>query len=1546
MDYSHPANTVIITIEFAWGSRAQANRHSRCKNVASSGGGIMHVARSTRVPSTNHWPFNGSTGAAESQKDRARIAFILAVAGLAVVLAGCVESPPKKTSGATARPAAVRTESSVLANTLPGMLGEGSGPISMNQIRFGHGRTGFAEQVTAVRFVEQPSPIPGRLLVKIDRSEIAKRFKPEPQNCDVARLRELGLIPSAVEISNAQFVAITGAKKAALRINFKRPIDYGVVAKAFSETKSSLSKDSAIAVKDGWSDRVLVLVDPEALNITEGRPCPPRYFYLKDNSRLHGLFREIGVQSMRRIFRSAEKPDPQRPGYFRVIRIADLLHDARQSYPQRSLRAYQDIEPSTNMENWFLVRLDSDANLRAAISGLRVAEIEDVSADYPFISQTAQNQPYWPDQWGLNNTGSLTGVGNVLPAVGGGVNGFDINIQQAWSDPTPSGSVVVAVIDAGFKEDLTELANRLWTNAGDPPGDADGDGIDDDDCNGYIDDVHGITSFDRWEVDYGLVPDCTVYSGGPAVPMDLGRHGTKVAGIIAADVVNESSTGAAIAGTAGPIDVQLMNISVGTCTFGDGFMTGSAEVAEGIYYANLKNADIANLSIATRVASTLLRETVNDALVSGLILVASAGNENRRFLTGPNSFVHPASLRGVIAVGGATRAELRWPSSNYGPGLDLVAPASQVLTLDYDINNPTQTIADVVAMSGTSASAAFVSGAAAVSLSKYPDLTAPYMRHWLRATARDMTDPNGTGIDNLVGFDELTGAGMLNAGLAITALDPTNLANDGPLDVDILVERLRQYHRTNYLPTAVAGQPELAIKVQGLSTASINSTVKEWRLEYTQGDNIGATSWTQIQTNDCLVDATLCPIEVPSPFPPFESNEFTSGFNYLDTDPLSNNQIYTLRLVAKNLADQEFVATHVFTPARSKITVPAPNITIVGRWGWPPIWGVTDIRSGTDYRVKFVAPSSTDWETLPIRTDDVSNAMRLLSWLPSNWGQSASAHYQVLWSRTFPDTFSNVSPENAPEEWVSYRLSVNSPSNTQASNPSTDTVNLYLDNSHFDYKLPPILLKTWSGFKNKNDLFNGSVGEDVAVADMGGGLGQRIFVHKSDTLWCLDATGSPLWSIPLRIYDISSIETASNRPWMAIRDVDGDSIKEILVAGTDPTYTFWAGPPVLYLLRHDGFTGYSTGPAGDNPNWPKTLSSPGIIEYHGGFPGKVHIADVTGGPEREIIFYHPRNYYNGVPVAEIRDGFLRVLDKEGNDVAPWPLVFSAATAPSELRIRIGNLDADPKAEILLDSGHGYDGDKTPLSGWNGGLTGNPRVRLFDIDEMTSELEALQYGTRYCYPDPPGCTAYSLPDYEVNVFHADGILFPGNWPLIISTNVVTNPEDPYSSKAQLFAIAGQVVATGNKEIILCDNEIRVYDTSANPIPLSSPINLGGHCGGIQLLNVDTDPAEEFVVLVHRYKIATPGIRRGSFIEAYDLDGRRLGDSDNRWPLVVPWDWRIESQRSMFKSITFADTDDDGFVEAIQVTHSNPYGEVVLPTAQNGDSRIEILNLQSP
>ena len=125
------------------------------------------------------------------------------------------------------------------------------------------------------------------------------------------------------------------------------------------------------------------------------------------------------------------------------------------------------------------------------------------------------------------------------------------------------------------------------------------------------------------------------------------------------------------------------------------------DVVRAIYYAVDHGANVINMSFSLADWSAELVRAINYATEHDVICVASAGNN------GEETLVFPSAFRHVIGVGSSTNLDRRSLFSNYGNGLvQLAAPGESLIT-----SFPAGRYA---AVSGTSFSAALVSGAAAL----------------------------------------------------------------------------------------------------------------------------------------------------------------------------------------------------------------------------------------------------------------------------------------------------------------------------------------------------------------------------------------------------------------------------------------------------------------------------------------------------------------------------------------------------------------------------------------------------------------------------------------------------------------------------------------------------------------------------------------------------------------------------------------------------------------------------------------------------------------
>ena len=338
-----------------------------------------------------------------------------------------------------------------------------------------------------------------------------------------------------------------------------------------------------------------------------------------------------------------------------------------------------------------------------------------------------QNDPLYPEQYYLNNTGQF-----------GGTAGVDINAPQAWAISEGLIDVRVAVIDDGV-ENHADIAGRV---------------------------LQGFTP---------RIP------GGNGQPIISGifdpAHGQACSGIIAA--TRDNNLG--VAGISPCTDIIPINIFADPFldVFGNlRFRETAQDIAAGINWAwDNGQADV--LSNSWGFVTTdqnqpdfdLVIQAITDARNQGRnglgsIVVFASGNSNQNF----QGVTFPANVDGVLTVGAINNTGNIWNYSSRGPEMDLVAPSGNVNLLG-DVRTTDRMGANgyepgnfVETFGGTSAAAPQVSGVVALMLSVNSGLTEQQISDILRNTATDM---GANGFDNTYGF------GRINAFQALQQVMPS-----------------------------------------------------------------------------------------------------------------------------------------------------------------------------------------------------------------------------------------------------------------------------------------------------------------------------------------------------------------------------------------------------------------------------------------------------------------------------------------------------------------------------------------------------------------------------------------------------------------------------------------------------------------------------------------------------------------------------------------------------------------------------------------------------
>jgi subtilisin family serine protease len=216
----------------------------------------------------------------------------------------------------------------------------------------------------------------------------------------------------------------------------------------------------------------------------------------------------------------------------------------------------------------------------------------------------------------------------------------------------------------------------------------------------------------------------------PSTADDNG-HGTFTAGLIAA-TGNNSIGIAGVSWGALVMPIKILDK--------DGLGT-VANFAQGILYAVEEGAQIINVSAGIPVPSQSMEAAVAYALGKGAIVVAASGNKADGVAN------YPAAYANVIAVSASTRDDKIADFSSYGSYVWIAAPGKDIFSTYYREGDT------YAQLSGTSASAPFVSGTIALMLSQHGNLTPKAVREILKATAVDIDEG---------GFDQRAGYGRLD----------------------------------------------------------------------------------------------------------------------------------------------------------------------------------------------------------------------------------------------------------------------------------------------------------------------------------------------------------------------------------------------------------------------------------------------------------------------------------------------------------------------------------------------------------------------------------------------------------------------------------------------------------------------------------------------------------------------------------------------------------------------------------------------------------------
>lgn len=336
----------------------------------------------------------------------------------------------------------------------------------------------------------------------------------------------------------------------------------------------------------------------------------------------------------------------------------------------------------------------------------RLDNLMSIEPNKAFASARVSNDPQNGDAWWIDN------IGQPIEGQPQGTPGADIKLEEAWDTTTGSSGVVIAVVDTGVEWYHEDLADNIWQNAGEIPG----NGIDDD-GNGFVDDIRG---WDFGTLTFG--PGGGLFGGDNNPDDDAigGGHGTAVAGTIGA----VGNNGIGIAGV--NWDVSILPIKVaddfGALSLG-GIIAGHVYLTElirgGVNIVASNNSYGAFAPAAYDEATEEFnaeRQAIEDFVAEGATFVAAAGNDSNDNDDAFTAFPAAYNLPGIISVAATNNRDELADFSNFGETtVDLAAPGEAVLT--------TAVNGEYTFIDGTSFASPIVAGIVGLMKTVRPDLT-------------------------------------------------------------------------------------------------------------------------------------------------------------------------------------------------------------------------------------------------------------------------------------------------------------------------------------------------------------------------------------------------------------------------------------------------------------------------------------------------------------------------------------------------------------------------------------------------------------------------------------------------------------------------------------------------------------------------------------------------------------------------------------------------------------------------------------------------------
>ena len=304
-----------------------------------------------------------------------------------------------------------------------------------------------------------------------------------------------------------------------------------------------------------------------------------------------------------------------------------------------------------------------------------------------------------------------------------------------------------------------------------------------------------------------------------------------------------------------------------------------------------------------------LADSIVDAVNSGVIVIAAAGNEST------SSPSYPAANEGVISVAATNTNNGQADFSNFGPTIDVAAPGVDILSTvvkfaDNQVNHAYE------AYDGTSMASPHMAGVASLMKSVYSDMTPDDFEAIL--ISGNITDDLGDG-----GRDDDFGYGLINAKKAV---EYTKQVGDGSIPVPVTPILGLNYSHINFGLV----NTEAVISASNIGSKNSNLTISGVETEHSFVTVTAPNSEDGLGDYTIRIDRTDLSPGIHYSYVKFLSNagEKTLSIVFRVLDP---NQTYygnagNIYLHLTNTDTGEVTKINVLEPVKGKYAFNFPNV--------------------------------------------------------------------------------------------------------------------------------------------------------------------------------------------------------------------------------------------------------------------------------------------------------------------------------------------------------------------------------------------------------------------------------------------------------------------------------------------------------------------------------------------------------------------------------------------------------------------------------------------